>query len=280
MNRSIIYFLQLMLVLTLSGCFTNNNEPSTEDISNALKFELPNSVALQSFQIEVSENIGNKAEPLVRTRFKAKALLTENLYTSNTKILNKNLLKGTLEKNREIAIFGISYSEYKMDRWDVKFDKINMSPNISGKPLSNWASNEIVISGTDDEKALIKEQSLLEEKKISEKRNRLISTLKSKKAFTGMAGDPSAKWPFKLFFENFNPQNESFTGKMEWPSLEGTTKIRGNLIGNTIVFKEVAHIKKGDVILNTVYEINSIDDNKMSGTWNNMKKNWIWFEIN
>lgn len=302
MKKVLYFYLPLLLAFTLTGCFSNKNEPSTKDILSALKFELPHYVEVKDVQVEVSENIGSEVEPQIRSRFKGEIVLTEALYKTKAAILDKEIIEEVVAKGMKFNIYGISSSKYRMEKWIIDFDKLEISPLVSGRPLSNWKTNEYVLSGSDEEGELIeenerqialrkkqdearlaKQKEEAEKKRLSAEKKRIedhefiVSVLKSGRTVTGKAGNRSKKWPFRLTFENYSESEETFSGKMEWPSLGGVTKISGNLVGNTIVFKEMAYIKKGNVALNTVYEMDTVNGKKISGSWNRKSNNWVWF---
>lgn len=304
MKKNFHFFLPLMIIVALTSCFSKNNELHTEDILSALKFKLPHYIKVEDIQVEVSENIGGEVEPHIRSRFTGEVVLTESLYKTKTTLLGKNILEEVATKGKELKLFGISSSKYTMGKWIVDFEKTTISPQVSGRPISSWKIDEYVLSGSDAEGELIKnnerqialikerKKALLEKQKEEEKKKRLlveqqkaedheviVAFLRSSSTVTGEAGNGSKKWPFILTFTNFKESGKTFSGKMEWPSLNGVTKVSGNLVGNTIIFKEIAHIIKGSVALNTVYELDTLDGRKMNGRWNRRKSNWIWFII-
>ncbi len=176
MSKKRISLLFLFGVL-LFGCGGSNDEPSEKNIITALKFKLPHYIQVNDLQIDVSENIGSKVEPIVKSRFKGKLQLIEDLYETEKVILNKTVLRKVSDKKSKHDLFGISRSTYKMDKWSVNFEKLEMLPQPSGKPLANYSKDTFVISGSMEENALIdqKKKKDNDEKKLVSKNIKLIS---------------------------------------------------------------------------------------------------------
>ncbi|RUO56464.1 hypothetical protein [Pseudidiomarina homiensis] len=307
----------ILIALTLSGCFSgSSNEPSSEDIKKSLMLKLPPIVVVNELDIDVSQNTGTEVEPFVSSRFKGELELTEALYQSVDHVMGKAILEETASEGTNFKVFGISEATLKLESWDIEFEKLDISPRIAGKPLSEWSSGGYVFAGSAAEEELRKayEEKLAIEKKaeeerrleaeklekerlakqrIEEERKRelaakkkaadiktLTAILTSGKAQVGEAGDRRSSWPFRLTFQGFDASSNKFTGKMEWPTLSGITKIEGTLIGDSLVFKEVAHIKRGSVDLNTLYELRVTEGGKVKGVWNRRSQNYVWFDIN
>ncbi|RUO73300.1 hypothetical protein [Idiomarina ramblicola] len=285
----------IITFLSLSGCFNgNNNEPSEENVKKSLMLKLPPVIKVTEMEIEVSQNIGNEVEPRVKSRFKGELELTEPLYKSVEYVMGKAVLKEITRKGTQFKVYGVSQAELKMESWDIRFEELQISPEIDGSPLSEWKSGQYVFIGSSEESALKKqyaekmeterenkERELeLAKKKKEEDRKILVAILESEKTQTGEAGNRSSTWPFRLTFKGYDSKENTFTGEMEWPTLSGVTKIEGTLIGGSLVFKEVAHINKGNVDLGTMYELKAVERGKVRGTWNQRNYNYAWFDIN
>jgi hypothetical protein len=58
----------------------------------------------------------------------------------------------------------------------------------------------------------------------------------------------------------------NFSGEISWPSLNSVHRIEGRVTGNTLVFKEVSHIKRGGAHLNCEYAL-VLDGSSLDGRW-------------
>lgn len=113
-------------------------------------------------------------------------------------------------------------------------------------------------------------------------KNRYYDVLLSGGVFVGEAGQgTTVKWPFEIEIDQYDIRSGELLGRVHWPSLNGVTKISGNYnhVSGTLYFKEIEHIKRGNVALNTTYRMNEIQNSRIVGSWNNKDSNWIWIEI-
>jgi predicted Holliday junction resolvase-like endonuclease len=303
----------MMMILTLSfvsGSIFGEDKPEESDISKKLILSIPSYLTVSDIDIGVSENTGTKVEPVYASRFKGVLETTESLYEIKSRILNKLVLVEKIPSGTKIKIHGITVSTLDGDKWKVRFKSLKI-PTMNGKSISDFEVGSFVIFGSKEEENLKKQKVEQDKKEAEERKAREIKEaeerkareikeaekaekaeikrikdykfityiLKSGEAIEGEAGEgTSIKWPFLLTFEDYDESKKTFSGKIEWLTLNGTTKIQGNLLGNKIIFKEVAHIKKGNVTLNTVYTMDTVQGEKISGIWNNNKNNWVWFK--
>lgn len=293
-----------LLGVMASGCGSQDVGPSDKRISKAIQVELPGFLELNELNIEASENVGSEVEPIVRTRFSGALRLREPLYQVERTILGKSVLSEVVSQGEEVKLFGVSTAELQQEQWRVEFDDIDLSPKLAGESLGSFRTGEFVFAGSTEEAALIneyeREQALVQERererlaqqKAAEAERREIQRLDEQKrrqafrsflanngAATGAAGDNSESWPFRMKVSQFVESDNSFTGQMEWPTLNGITRIEGTLIDGTLVFTEKEHIKRGNVALGTVYEFSKLENGRVEGRWNRRDLNWAWFSL-
>ncbi|WP_077285478.1 cell envelope integrity protein TolA [Cognaticolwellia aestuarii] len=162
-------FCSFALIIALTGCLQSTSEPNVNDISDAIKFKLPNKFILKELKIDVQQNLGNEVEPKYATRFRGTVTLTENLYKIEYKILGKDVLSKTSDKNTDYEIFGTTNSKLALDKWQVSVDNIDIQPLPTGKSLTNWGTTNFVISGSPGEKSLVsRQEEMLQAKKERE----------------------------------------------------------------------------------------------------------------
>ncbi len=165
------FFLISVTVFMLFSCSNNTNEPNKNDIIEVIELELPVYFDLNNFKIEVTENIGNKIEPVVRSRFKANVVTKMPLFIKQKELLKKDVLKEVTSKGKTYQAYGISVSAFTKDMWLTKIEKVEITPEVLGLPLLNWKDGSYVISGSKEEKKLIKNKKandLAREKRLKE----------------------------------------------------------------------------------------------------------------
>lgn len=158
-------FTSLLMVVSISlisfgyGENSNkNNEPTAEELVTALQFTLPSFIKVENIQVDVSETIGTKDELVVKSSFTGILLVTKDLYIDSALLSNKMVLRKIYAKESEFNLSGIAKSTFKSDKWKVNFNKIDISPEPKGAPLSNFAKNTYVILGSEEEKRMRKDK--------------------------------------------------------------------------------------------------------------------------
>lgn len=110
--------------------------------------------------------------------------------------------------------------------------------------------------------------------RLKYKKAPLAAALKKKK-FIGEAWDERGRrWPCRILFTPTEDDPEKVLGAMHWPTLNGTTLIKGRLEdtgrGWAAVFTEVKHHKRGNVALGTKYTVRlegTAERPRLVGTW-------------
>ena len=75
------------------------------------------------------------------------------------------------------------------------------------------------------------------------------------------------RYPMQVRIASYDRSSNSVTGEVEWPTLNAVHRIEGSLVGRTLIFREVAHIKKGEAGLGCVYELQIEDERSLAGMW-------------
>ncbi len=163
--KNVVYIcLKLLLLILLSSC-ANNNTPSDQQVPKELQMKLPHNLKVENFTIEQSENLGSEVEPLIKSRFSGKVLVTEPMYQVKNHILGNPVLKVVVSEGTEVNIFGISASKYERGSWQIRFEKLESSPKVPGRPISAWEAGKYVLADSDQERDLIaKNEKLTKEK--------------------------------------------------------------------------------------------------------------------
>ena len=75
------------------------------------------------------------------------------------------------------------------------------------------------------------------------------------------------RYPMQVRIASYDRSSNNVTGEVEWPTLNAVHRIEGSLVGRTLIFREVAHIKKGKAGLGCVYELQIEDERSLAGMW-------------
>jgi len=93
------------------------------------------------------------------------------------------------------------------------------------------------------------------------------TAIKDGAVFKGGATDKKgSRFASSFRVTSLNEATGEFTGEISWPSLNSVHKIEGAIRGNTVVFKETGHIKRGGAHLNCEYAF-VFDGQTLTGRW-------------
>jgi hypothetical protein len=91
--------------------------------------------------------------------------------------------------------------------------------------------------------------------------------LKGNNIFNGLVQAKNDKWPVQIELSfNKNSRNQ-LTGKMTWKTLGSVVKVKGVVYQDQLIFKSVAHIKKGQSIIGTTFILTRKENNVFKGVW-------------
>ncbi|MEW8536680.1 MAG: hypothetical protein AB2569_13555 [Candidatus Thiodiazotropha endolucinida] len=121
-----ITVLLIIILLSFYGCSTGENEPSKKMIIDSLEDILPGYIKIKDIHIEISKNIRSRVEPLIRSRFSADAILESDF-------VHRDKYKDKYGEN--FKIYGISKSDYNLNKWQIGFEKIQIEQKFYGSPL-------------------------------------------------------------------------------------------------------------------------------------------------
>ncbi len=103
---------------------------------------------------------------------------------------------------------------------------------------------------------------------------RVLLLVSEKTPRKGQAEEPdsSMNWPCIVRVTSYDEKTGDFVGKIEWTSLNSIHEIKGKLTSKMLSFKETKFIKKGNAILNCVYEFDLLavqnqSTTRLNGTW-------------
>lgn len=138
------------------------DEPSVDELKNALAFEIPGHIAVDEFVIDAEQNLGNEVEPLYLTRFRVIVKLKADTYVVDNSVKEITFLVKKKEKGDKVELFGKSASRIYAGKWQTDF-KLEGSPIQNfGKPLSAF-SGRLIVRGSEEEKEYLRPWTLVSE---------------------------------------------------------------------------------------------------------------------
>lgn len=143
-------------IIVLAGC-SSSTGPGTDELENKFKLGLPSIWNLTDFDVTAEENMGNKTQPDIRSRFVAKVELARDIFEVRDELLGKTVVAKVKSKGEvEVELHGIARSQRNGGTWSVTFDLENRQAiKVPGKPLSDFS--EYVLAGSAEEEALREE---------------------------------------------------------------------------------------------------------------------------
>lgn len=167
MKRTILFFISLSLL----GCSAQG--PSRNEITKALEAELPGYFDVNQIDVEETENLGTKTEPIFKTRFKSEVqakqdtFIPENASPSFSFVRTKpkvTYLVPKLKQGETEDIYGVASASRYRDKWNISFNFDN-PPSQYGQP-KNFFEGQAFVKGSNEEKEYNKK---VEEQKKADK---------------------------------------------------------------------------------------------------------------
>jgi hypothetical protein len=145
-------------LLTLAACKGGDpfeTGPDKDHLQSRLATELPAYVRVTAFDIQASENIGNKVEPVFRTRFSAGIELTTDTFLPAHQEVGAVFVVPHLSSGEERKVYGLADSALTGGAWNTNF-KFDANPLQSlGQPrdLFYGTATRVIIRGSAEETA-------------------------------------------------------------------------------------------------------------------------------
>jgi len=141
--------LSTLILVTLAACSGGNDQPSEDDIKNAVAFNLPSGLEVADVEILVSENAGSQVEPLIRNRSNITLEFTDDFVTPVAQYDDKVVLKKLYEKGQELKGTLISSARLKGESWSVSTDRFDIT-RVQGNALSQYVAGNYAFEDTDE----------------------------------------------------------------------------------------------------------------------------------
>jgi len=139
--------LSCAVLLVLAGC--GDRGPAAGDLKRSLAEELPVPWKIESLQIEASENTGNEAEPIYKSRIRVALSAAEDRYSVHRGYGSARVIAHVVEKGKREELFGYAESRLSSDGWTTGFSFDRPYPG-TGQPRSEISGDPVLVEGTEE----------------------------------------------------------------------------------------------------------------------------------
>ena len=129
--------------LGLAGCAAEQ-EPTLDEIKGAFSRYIPSYAAIDSFAIEVSENIGTVVEPIVSSRIKTIVQIKENLYSQRQVVSGVPIIAEQVRSGEKGEIWYVARAELSSGRWNITFQPQGSEFFRSGRIREDFPKEALV----------------------------------------------------------------------------------------------------------------------------------------
>lgn len=176
----------LSCVLLLQGCGHSEKRPGTQDYAKQFVVTIPAYWEIADFNVEATENVGNKVEPVYQARFKATVKLKTRTYEIASREDNALFIRPMADKGEKREIYGLAVAELSMGNWKINFSLENNPIPSMGQPKDFFIGAKVIVVGTPEEseyraqirqerEKALKTQQLEEERQHAEQEKRRIA---------------------------------------------------------------------------------------------------------
>jgi hypothetical protein len=237
----------VLLSVLLVACGDHAGPPAQE-----LRQQVANHIQpiwrVDSFTIEASENEGSNVEPRYRSRFRADVSTVDATYESVGRFANADVLRQVRPAGYRETIHGFTSARLVEGSWRVQVDIQSGRHGGSGR-LRSAFPGRTVIENSPELRAMQEEWSAL----VATAERHWTGLLR-RGEFRGASTDGRQTWPFVVDQIAFDGRL-GFTGRITFPSLDAVHAVRGSIVGQQLVFRNIRAIQRGNATLNCEYTI-------------------------
>lgn len=162
-KKSAIAMSHVLLLLVTAGTPGCKRDPAAsgptpQELSNKLATEFPAFVKVTGFEVQVSENIGDKVEPVFKSRFQGTIALTTDTFREARREGPAVFIKPAFPSGEHRQVFGVALSKLKAGAWDAVFQLDGDPITDLGLPRDLFKAERIVLVNSPDEEAFRQEQ--------------------------------------------------------------------------------------------------------------------------
>lgn len=268
----------LMLALFATGCKKDPAEagPTDNELESRLATELPAYISIAKFRVEASENVGDKVDPLFKSRFRAVIRLEADTFLESSREESAIIVAPHLKSGEERELFGKAISRLRAGAWRVHFELENNPVPDMGKPRDFFSGGQVLIRGSSEEAAFREAQdraqaefarAAAESARAAASQLDAILRAAGVRELVGEAAGGGQVWPMRVRISSYNPTSKRVSGQVEWPTLYSIHRIEGQVTGTELSFEEVDYIKQGNASLYCVYTFKAVSSSSLEGTY-------------
>lgn len=161
--------------------------PGDDALRNALALKLPGHVSVETFDVEVTENLGTKVEPVYAARFSAILRFSTDTFTLDKRGRDVLFLNPMRKKGDTLEVFGKTASRLYGGAWRTEVSVDGSSITNSGKPLAEFTGKTVLVRGSEEEKAFIQEEEAEAQRRTDEAADRQAEAAARRQALVDQA---------------------------------------------------------------------------------------------
>jgi len=278
MRTHLLGTIALLVAALFTACKSDPAEsgPTEEELESRLATDLPAYISIAKFKIDASENIGDKVDPVFKSRFRAVIRLNTDTFLEASRENGAIIVMPHLKSGEERELFGKTTSRLRAGAWLVNFNLENNPVPDMGKPRDFFSGGKVLIRGSSEETAFreAQDRALSEAARAVAAAARVASShlaevlrAAESRELVGEAGDGGRVWPMRVRISSYDPASRVVSGQVEWPTLQAIHRIEGRVSGNELIFEEVEYIDRGSAILGCVYTLKATGPTSLQGTY-------------
>jgi hypothetical protein len=140
-----------LIALFLFGCGDSEEQPSTKDYQKQFAVQIPAFIELSSFDVEASENVGSKVEPLYKARFKATVKLKTKTFEIARQENGVIFIRPVADVGETKEIYGRAEAHLSAGNWIMSFRQENDPIPAMGRPRDFFTGGNVIVVGTAEE---------------------------------------------------------------------------------------------------------------------------------
>lgn len=125
--------------------------PGATQLQSRLATELPAYLRLTRLRVEASENVGDKVQPIFKSRFRGTVQLTAETFLQSAIEDGVVLLVSHLKEGVTRELFGVAVSKLSAGSWKTEFSFDNDPIPGLGRPRDFFPGGKVVVRGSAEE---------------------------------------------------------------------------------------------------------------------------------
>jgi hypothetical protein len=149
----LISVVALTLVVSCSKTDPMESGPDQAALKALLATEIPAYIQLRDLRVQASQNVGDKVEPLFKTRFSATIELAADTFLQSSLEEGAVIIVPHLKAGTRREMYGLANSKLSAGAWKTEFTlDANPIPSL-GRPRDSFTGGTVVVRGSAEETA-------------------------------------------------------------------------------------------------------------------------------